>query len=116
MGNANQGGKRQVTLLSKETWEERIKELGLQTDPIARRANLLISGLELANSRTRIINIGSCQIKIWGETKPCEVMDKVHPGLQDALRHEWGGGAFGEVLNDGEIAVGDEVSWVIDNS
>jgi MOSC domain-containing protein YiiM len=27
------------------------------------------------------------------------------------MRANWGGGAFGEVLDDGEIAVGDPVTW-----
>jgi hypothetical protein len=48
-GNANQGGRRQVTLLEREVW------------------------------------------------------DAMWPG--------WGGGAFAEVLDDGEIAVGDPVAW-----
>jgi MOSC domain-containing protein YiiM len=27
------------------------------------------------------------------------------------MRERWGGGAYAEVLDDGEIAVGDEVGW-----
>ena len=29
-----------------------------------------------------------------------------------ALRPDWRGGAFGEVLDDGEITVGDRLEWV----
>ena len=28
------------------------------------------------------------------------------------MKANWGGGAFGEVLDDGQIAVGDAVHWV----
>jgi MOSC domain-containing protein YiiM len=28
------------------------------------------------------------------------------------MRERWGGGAFAEVIEGGEIAVGDEVEWV----
>ena len=28
------------------------------------------------------------------------------------MKANWGGGAFGEVLDDGRIAVGDAVHWV----
>jgi MOSC domain-containing protein YiiM len=38
-------------------------------------------------------------------------MDEAFPGLKDALASDWRAGAFAEVLDDGEIAVGDEVSW-----
>jgi len=38
-----------------------------------------------------------------------EVMDDALPGLKNAPGKDWGGGAFGEVLDDGEIAVGDDV-------
>lgn len=50
--------------------------------------------------------------EVRDETAPCNLMDEMHPGLKDALRPDWGGGAFGYVLDDGEIAVGDEVGWV----
>ena len=38
-------------------------------------------------------------------------MDEAQPGLRGALERPWAGGAYGEVLNDGEIAIGDSVSW-----
>jgi MOSC domain-containing protein YiiM len=38
-------------------------------------------------------------------------MDEALPGLREALRPNWRAGVYGEVLNDGEIAVGDPVQW-----
>ena len=49
--NANQGGRRQVTIIEKEIWEQMMGELGASLDPSSRRANLLISGHPLINSR-----------------------------------------------------------------
>lgn len=110
-GNANQGGKRQVTILSRERWQTVVDGLGADVPPIARRANLLVSGVDLEHTRGRILRIGSVRIRVFGETRPCERMDEAYDGLRAALDPHWGGGAFGEVLDNGEIAVGDAVSW-----
>lgn len=112
IGNANQGGRRQVTILEREIWAELMTEVNGTLPPTARRANLLIRGLSLHRSAKRILRIGSCRIRILGETRPCERMEEACPGLQEAMSRAWAGGAFGEVMDDGEIQVGDPVCWV----
>jgi len=112
VGNANQGGRRQVTIIGREVWDRLMREVQGALPPSARRANLLISGLSLTTCRKQILLIGPCRIRMLGETKPCERMEETLPGLQQAMAESWAGGAFGEVLDDGEILVGDLASWV----
>jgi MOSC domain-containing protein YiiM len=111
VGNADQGRRRQVTLIARERWDELMRELGAAVHPSARRANLMISGLDLAQTRDRVLRIGAVRLRIAGETRPCERMDEALPGLRRAMQADWGGGVFAEVLEGGEIAVGDEVEW-----
>lgn len=109
VGNANQGGKRQVTLVSSKNWENVTAPLGATPDPRLRRANLLVSDVDFVDSRGKVLKVGNVRIRIHGETRPCEQMEAAVPGLQEAMSVPWGGGAFGEVLDDGEITVGDAV-------
>ena len=111
VGNANQGGKRQVTLIEQEIWEELMRNLDSQLSPSARRANLMVNGVRLAESRGRVLRVGACRLQIYGETRPCEQMDEALPGLREAMKPNWNGGAYGEVLDDGRIVVGDSVNW-----
>ncbi len=110
-GNADQGGRRQVTVVESEVFDQVSGELGRSVDPIVRRANLLISGVALAESRGRILRVGDLRLEIAGETRPCERMDEAVPGLRKALGPEWRGGAYGIVLNDCVIQTGDPVFW-----
>jgi MOSC domain-containing protein YiiM len=112
VGNTDQGGKRQVTIIEEAVWDQLMAETGALLDPSARRANLLMRDVPLANSRGQILQIGAVRIRIYGETRPCERMDEAHPGLRQAMSANWGGGAYGEVLDDGKIAVGDSVAWI----
>lgn len=110
-GNANQGGRRQVTLISEEGWAEALSALGDQVEPTARRANLMIAGVELEATRGKVLRVGSCRLRIWSECAPCKQMDEARPGLRAALRPHWRAGACAEVLEGGEIRLGDPVEW-----
>jgi MOSC domain-containing protein YiiM len=111
VGNANQGGKRQVTLIEREVWDALMHEVDAELPPSTRRANLVVESFPLKESRGKTLHIGNCSFRVYGETKPCERMEEAAKGLRDAMYPEWRGGAFAEVLVDGEIAVGDEVRW-----
>jgi MOSC domain-containing protein YiiM len=111
VGNADQGRKRQVTLIEREAWDRLMRELGARVPPSARRANLMVSGCRLENARGRVLRVGGCRLRIVGETRPCERMDEAYQGLREAMKPHWGGGAFAEVLDDGLIAVGEAVGW-----
>jgi len=110
-GNADQGRKRQVTLIEREVWQRLMSELDADIPPAARRANLMVSGTGLAGTRGRVLRVGACRLRIAGETRPCERMDEALPGLRAAMGPAWGGGAFAEVLDDGTVSVGDTVTW-----
>jgi MOSC domain-containing protein YiiM len=112
IGNADQGRRRQVTLIERAVWERLMIEVGGSISPSARRANLMVSGIELAETREWVLRVGTCRLRVAGETRPCERMDEALPGLRGAMARNWGGGVFAMVLDDGEIAVGDEVAWV----
>lgn len=107
-GNANQKGWRQVTVIEREKWEEALDELGAEVDPAARRANVMLEGVDLKESSGRVLRLGECRIRLHGETKPCYRMDEAHQGLQDALEQNWRGGAYGSVLEGGVVRLGDQ--------
>ncbi|AFZ51902.1 MOSC domain-containing protein [Dactylococcopsis salina] len=111
VGNADQGTRRQVTIIDAAVWEQVMAELGVEIDPSQRRANLMLRGVDLAYSRKRILQLGDCRVRIFNETKPCERMDEVKSGLQKALYDHWRGGAFGVVIDGGVLRVGDLARW-----
>jgi MOSC domain-containing protein YiiM len=108
-GCANQGGKRQVTIIEREVFDG-IRQSLPDAQPIMRRANFMVSGIRLENSRGKTLTVGDVRIELHGMTRPCERMDEQCPGLTAALGPHWNGGAYGVVLDDGEVRIGDMVS------
>ena len=109
VGNVNQGGRRQVTIIEAGVWDGMMRTLNGDLDPSARRANLMVRGVSLRNARGKTLHVGDCRIHLLGETRPCERMEEALSGLQRVMGHPWRGGAFGVVLDDGVIRVGDPV-------
>lgn len=112
-GSVDRSRRRQLTLVAAEDWAAALAEAGAPADtsPGRRRANLVVRGLALARTRGRVLRVGGVRLRIGGELTPCERMDEVAPGLQAAMRRDWRGGVFAEVLDDGPVAVGDAATW-----
>ncbi|MEM7288122.1 MAG: MOSC domain-containing protein [Actinomycetota bacterium] len=109
VGNADRGGRRQVTLISAEAWAAACDVLGEDVDPVTRRANLLVSGVDLEDTRSRLVRVGEVALEVTTETVPCRLMDFFHEGLMGALKPEWRGGVSARVVTPGLIRIGDPV-------
>ena len=102
-------GPRQVTVLTREAWDDACGNLGIQMVWTTRRANLFFEGLDLRYSTQKILSLGRAVLEITGETKPCSRMDKAHWGLRPTLTPFWRGGVTCRVITGGRIRVGDVV-------
>lgn len=113
-GDHAHGGKRQVTLLTREGWAEALDALGAPStlSPGGRRANLVLEGVDLGALFGRRLRIGEVEVEVAGETKPCQLMDDVTPGLWEALKPRTRAGVFARILVGGTLRVGDRVEVV----
>jgi MOSC domain-containing protein YiiM len=103
-------GKRQVSLLSAEQWHLACNEVGCKLPWTTRRANILVSGVQFGPQHVnQIVCIGDLRMRVCAETDPCIIMERAQKGLKNALIPDWRGGILCEVLNPGDIKVGDEV-------
>ena len=100
-------GPRQVTLMSLTAWREACAELGDEQLPwVARRANLLVDALPLAESHGRRIRLGDALLEVTGETDPCSHMEGLRGGLFKALARDWRGGVTCRVIEGGSLELG----------
>ena len=113
-GSVGRSRRRQLSLISREAWQTATAALDRDPGPIARRANVMVSGIDLTDTRGKVLRQGECRIAIGGELTPCERMDEAADGLRAALRPGWRGGVFAQVLQGGRVRVGDTVAWEID--
>ena len=111
LGNADQGGKRQLTLIDEARWKEACDDVGVDVHPSARRANVMLRGIDLEKTHGKVLRIGACRVRIYNETRPCERMNDAQPGLRDALKPRWRAGAFAEIIEGGVFRVGDAAEW-----
>jgi MOSC domain-containing protein YiiM len=110
MASTKPGRKRQVSLIEAEGMTAAMAEAGALLDWSDCRRNLLVQGLRLPRTPgTRVAVGASLLLEITDECEPCERMDALHEGLRGALTPDWRAGFLARVIEDGEIAVGDEI-------
>lgn len=104
---------RQVTILSETAWQKTCAEVDTELPWTARRANLLVDGIEFDESYLgRTVRIGEVELRVTEETNPCARMDEHHQGLTAALTSAWRGGICCDVVNPGTINIGDQVEFI----
>lgn len=106
-GNADRSRRRQITITDEAAWREAAAETGADVDPSKRRANVMLRGIPLADSRGKLLRLGNVLVRILGETRPCEQMEEAQDGLRNALSPNWRAGVFGEIVEGGAIKIGD---------
>ncbi|MEA2342251.1 MAG: hypothetical protein QOF63_420 [Thermoanaerobaculia bacterium] len=111
-GNADRSRRRQITIIDEAAWREAAAETGHGVDPSKRRANVMLRGLPLPDSRGKLLRLGECLVRILGETRPCEQMEEAQAGLRKALSPNWRAGVFGEIVEGGAIRIGDRAEFV----
>jgi len=100
-------GPRQVTVLSASAWLEACAIAATELPWLARRANLLVDGLDLRHMGGAVLQLGTeVELLVTGELEPCERMEAAAPGLRLALADDWRGGITCSVQRGGLLAVG----------
>ena len=101
---------RQVTVMTEENWNVVCEELDRKLHWTTRRANILISGVDLENTTGKLLKIGNFFLEITGELAPCYRMDEELNGLKKALTPNWRGGVTCKILKEGIVNEGDKVT------
>jgi MOSC domain-containing protein YiiM len=100
---------RQITVVFRESWDAACAELGADIPWTTRRANLFVEGVETPRPPARL-RVGDVVLEVMQETDPCMLMERSHKGLKAALTPGWRGGVCCNVIEGGNIRVGDDVS------
>jgi MOSC domain-containing protein YiiM len=104
------GGGRGLTLVSAEAIEAANEEHpGLDVTPAATRRNVTVRGIDLDSLIGREFRIGELRCRGVRRAEPCAYLQGlIGRPILEALVHR--AGLRADILEDGEIAVGDEVA------
>ena len=102
-------GKRDVTLIESEPLEAYERESGKKLSAAESRRNLLTQGVRLNDLVGREFRVGAVRLRGLRLSEPCTHLARLtHPETLPGLVHR--GGLVAEILHDGELLVGDEIS------
>lgn len=101
--------KRQVTLIQAEHIDTVSSIIGKQVEPDLLRRNIVVSGINLLALKDKSFNIGTAVLQYTGLCHPCSRMEQnLGPGGWNTMRGH--GGITAQVVTDGVISVGAEVT------
>ncbi len=102
-------GKRDVTLIESEALAAYERESGKKLTAAESRRNLLTQGVRLNDLVGREFEVGTVRMRGLRLSEPCTHLARLtHPETLNGLADR--AGLVAEILNDGELKVGDEVS------
>ena len=103
--HARPGGNRQVLLVDQETLE------AMDLNPGALRENITTAGLDVNSLPIgQQLRIGEARIEVRMVCTPCDLMERIRPGLRKEL---WGRrGMLCRVLEGGVIRAGDSIEKI----
>ena len=110
IGDHGTSQRRQVTILDIASWNAACGEVDTSLPWTSRRANILVEDIDLQSLAGQTIRIGTALAKVMGEVVPCHVMDTAHPGLKDAMKSEWRGGVFAQIIQTGSVTIDDKIT------
>ena len=87
-GDVLAAAERGITFLAKGQWAQVTSQLGVELPWHTRRANVLVDCPSLAHLMGCDVELGGVRVHIIAETRPCELMDELHPGLRAVLEPE----------------------------
>ena len=100
--HARPGSKRQVLLMDRETLE------AMHLSPGIIRENITTEGIDVNRLQVgQVLSIGTVRLEVSMICAPCELMEKIRPGLQKEL--EGRRGMLCRVIEGGPIRRGDEI-------
>ena len=101
---------RQITLIEAEAVEGARRDYEVELQPVETRRNILTRGVALNHLVGREFNVGSVRLRGTMLCEPCGHLEKLtRAGVRKSLIHR--GGLCAQILSDGDIRVGDHVTW-----
>jgi len=111
VGDRYHGSKhRQVSVQSLSALATAAELFGAEIEPGLTRRNITVTDGDVPRQPGALIRIGPVLLEVVRVAAPCKLLDDtIGRGAQEALRHR--GGSICRVLEGGEVAVGDAVSF-----
>ncbi len=102
------GGQRDVTLIEAEELERFVRETGHPLDAALSRRNLLTRGIRLNDLVGREFSVGGIRMLGLRLCEPCTHLARITgmPVLPGLVHR---GGLYAQILEDGELSVGDSI-------